>query len=251
VIDFSLGSALGQEDLALILVIAQNLALVIVIILLAKRHLSLARTTTPVRRTMARNMAATQSARHKPLIDSRSGGNRGLPQLSERVSQSAGQRPPHPPSPRCGVVAALLLQHQVTDAEIRPNRQRQDGRQNRRNHPRITAFASSQEGDASVTMHTNVNANPQSGPELAFEVMSEICAIIESYLPAERAPSALTTKALIAGLAGSFRYLIACAPANYHCWDQAITKLDQQLRSQLDAQFPNRPGPKTGSQVIG
>ena len=98
-----------------------------------------------------------------------------------------------------------------------------------------------QEGKANVTMLTNANANPQSGPELAFEVMSEICAIIESYLPADCAPSALTTKALIAGLAGSFRYLMACAPANYRCWDQAITKLEQQLRSQLDAQFPNRP----------
>jgi hypothetical protein len=89
-------------------------------------------------------------------------------------------------------------------------------------------------------MRINADAHAQAGPELAFEVLSEFCAIIESYLPADRAPSALTTKALIAGLAGSFGYLIACAPANYRSWDLAITKLAQQLRQQLDAQFPDR-----------
>jgi hypothetical protein len=89
-------------------------------------------------------------------------------------------------------------------------------------------------------MRANAVANTQAGPELAFEVLSEFCAIIESYLPADRAPSALTTKALLAGLAGSFRYLIACAPADYRSWDLALTKLDEQLRDQLHEQFPDR-----------
>jgi hypothetical protein len=87
-------------------------------------------------------------------------------------------------------------------------------------------------------MRVNAIANRQPGPDLAFEVMSEFCAIIETYLPADRAPSALTTKALIAGLAGSLGYLIASAPADYRSWDHAITKLHRQLRDQLDAQFP-------------
>jgi hypothetical protein len=243
--DFFLGPAMGQEDLALVLVIAQNVALVIVIVLVAKRHFSQATTMKQAHRAMARNMTATQPGRHKLLIpDAPSGGNRGLPPLSERVIQNAGQRPSHRPSPRCGVVAAFHPDRQVAEAEIRLNPQRQDSQQHRRSHLRMTAR---QEGEANVTTHTNTNTNPQSGPELAFEVMSEICAIIESYLPADRAPSALTTKALIAGLAGSFRYLIACAPANYRCWDQAITKLEQQMRSQLDAQFPDHPRPNTAT----
>jgi hypothetical protein len=244
-IDFLLGPALGQDDLALMLIIAQNLALVIIIVLLAKRHL-LTTTTAQAHRAIAQNIRATQPERHKLLIfEAPSGGNRGLPPLSERAIQNAGQRPPHRPSPRSGGVAAFFPDHKVIDTKIRLNPQQRDSQQHRGSHPRMTAFAS-REGEVNVTTQTNANASPQSGPELAFEVMSEICAIIESYLPADRAPSALTTKALIAGLAGSFRYLIACAPANYRCWDQAITKLDQQLRSQLDAQFANRPGPKTG-----
>ena len=88
-------------------------------------------------------------------------------------------------------------------------------------------------------MHTNTIANAPAGPELALEVLSEFCAIIDSYLPNDRAPSALTTKALIAGLAGSLGYLIASAPADYRSWDLAITKLHRQLRDQLDEQFPN------------
>jgi hypothetical protein len=239
--DFFLGPTLGREDLALVLVIAQNVALVIVIVLVGKRHFSQTTTMRQAHRAMARNVTATQPGRHKLLIlDAPSGGNRGLPPLSERVIQDAGQRPSHRPSPRSGVVAALFPDQQVTETEIGLDPQLQNGQQHRRSHPRMTAR---QEGEANVTIDTNANANPQSGPELAFEVMSEICAIIESYLPANCAPSALTTKALIAGLAGSFRYLIACAPANYRYWDQAITKLEQQLRSQLDAQFPNRPSP--------
>ena len=100
-IDFFLGPALSQEGLALALVIAQNVALVIVIVLVAKRHFSQA--------TMARNMTATQPERHKLLIlEASSGGNRGLPPLSERVIQNAGQRPSHRPSPRSGVVAAFF-----------------------------------------------------------------------------------------------------------------------------------------------
>jgi phosphoketolase len=88
-------------------------------------------------------------------------------------------------------------------------------------------------------MRVNTNANSHQGPDLVSEVMSEFCAIIESYLPADRPPSALTTKALIAGLAGSLGYLIASAPADYRSWDHAITKLHRQLRDQLAAQFPH------------
>ena len=108
-IDFFLGPALGQEDLALTLVIAQNVALVIVIVLVAKRHFSQTTTTSQAHRAMARTMTATQPGRHKLLIlDAPSGGNRGLPPLSERVIQNAGQRPSHRPSPRSGVVAAFF-----------------------------------------------------------------------------------------------------------------------------------------------
>jgi hypothetical protein len=88
-------------------------------------------------------------------------------------------------------------------------------------------------------MRTNVSTNTQAGPELASEVMSEFCAIIDSYLPADRPPSAITTKALIAGLAGSLGYLIASAPADYRSWEHALTKLHRQLRDQLAAQFPH------------
>ena len=75
-IDFSLGPVLGQEDLALALVIAQNVALVIVIVLVAKRHFSQATTTRQAHRAMARNMTAIQPERHKLLIlEASSGGN--------------------------------------------------------------------------------------------------------------------------------------------------------------------------------
>ena len=51
-IDFFLGPTLGQEDLALVLIIAQNVALVIVIVLVAKRHFSQATTTRQAHRAM-------------------------------------------------------------------------------------------------------------------------------------------------------------------------------------------------------
>jgi len=107
--NFFLGPALGQEDLVLALIIAQNVALVIVIVLVAKRHFFQTTTMRQAHRAMALNMTAPQPGRHKLLIlDAPSGGNRGLPPLSERVIQDAGQRPSHRPSPRSGVVAALL-----------------------------------------------------------------------------------------------------------------------------------------------
>ena len=96
-IDFFLGPALGQEDLALALVIAQNVALVIVIVLVAKRHFSQA--------TMARNMTAIQPERHKLLIlEASSGGNRGLPatlRAGNPERRPAAITPTIPPI-RCG-----------------------------------------------------------------------------------------------------------------------------------------------------
>ena len=51
-------------------------------------------------------------------------------------------------------------------------------------------------------MRPNTNGKTQAGPRLDFKIMNEFYAIIEPCLPGYRTPSAFTTKAWIAGLAG-------------------------------------------------
>ena len=130
--------------------------------------------------------------RHKSLIlGAPTGGNRGLTRLlSPRVSQNAGQRPPHPPSPDLVWWSRSFSQ-------------RQDGRQNRRRDPPMTVFETRIAEGANVTIRTDANAKTQAVRSRPFETISDSYAIIASFTPANDAPSVFTTKAWIAGLTGT------------------------------------------------